>query len=48
MKTRIEVDEMGRHVLIIPEDVIEEFQLDDGDSVDIDFDETTIFVEFPS
>ena len=37
MNLRIEVDEMGRHVLILPEDLIEEYQLDDGDSVQAEF-----------
>ena len=46
MKLRIEVDEMGRHVLILPEEVIEEYQLEDGDSctwyIDSDMDHAII------
>lgn len=33
MKSRIEVDEMGRYVLIIPEDLIEDHQIAEGDQV---------------
>ena len=31
---RIEIDEMGRHVIVLSEDVVEEFMIEDGDSVD--------------
>ena len=47
MKTRIEVDEMGRFILILPEDVIEEYMVSDGDSVMLDFtDDTNLLVQF--
>lgn len=37
MTLRIEVDEMGRHILILPDDIVEEFALQDGDTVTADF-----------
>ena len=47
MKTRIEVDEMGRFILILPEDVIEDFMLSEGDVVHLDFPyEGTMEVQF--
>ena len=41
MKTRVEVDEMGRHIIILPEDIVEEWQLEDGDSCTYEIDEMT-------
>lgn len=47
MKARIEVDEMGRHILILPEDVVEDFQVAEGDIVSLDFPEDCLMlVEF--
>lgn len=42
MRLRIEVDEMGRHVLILPETIVEEFSLEDGDFVNAEFPEDEI------
>ena len=41
MKTRVEVDEMGRHIIVLPEEIIEEWQLEDGDTCTYTLDEIT-------
>lgn len=47
MKTRIEVDEMGRHILILPEDIVEEYSLEDGDTVVATISEDgTLYIQF--
>ena len=33
MRTKIEVDEMGRFILLLPDEIIEEYGLDEGDLV---------------
>lgn len=37
MITRIEVDEMGRYILLLPDDVVEDNMLEDGDTVTLEF-----------
>lgn len=46
MKSRIEVDEMGRTILILPEEVIEEFALEDGDTARLELSEDVLVIEF--
>lgn len=46
MKTRIEVDEMGRYILILPEDVIEDYMICEGDSVLLEDAEGILHVHF--
>ena len=36
MKSRVEVNELGEFVLIIPEDVVDAYSIDDGDLIDWD------------
>ena len=48
MKLRIEEDELGRVVLVFPDDLVEEFMLEEGDLLRADFPEEGIMViEFP-
>ena len=43
MKTRIEVDETGRFIIPIPDDIVEELDLDENEPVDwVEFEGTAI------
>ena len=47
MKLRIEIDEMGRTIMILPEDLVEDFQIDKGDIVTAQFpEEQLMLVDF--
>ena len=37
MTVRIEVDEMGRYILLLPDDVVEDNMLEDGDTATLEF-----------
>lgn len=44
MKLRVEVDEMGRTIIILPDDLVEEFSLEHGDALGVDFPEDDLMI----
>ena len=46
MTARIEIDEMGRTILILPEDIVEEFQLEEGDIVSLKQIKDCVLIDF--
>ena len=48
MKLRIEEDELGRVIIVLPDDLVEEFMLEEGDLLHADFpDEGMMEIHFP-
>ena len=44
MKLRVEVDEMGRTIIILPEDLIEDFTIEDGDIIEASLMEDNLLI----
>lgn len=44
MKTRIEINDEGQFYTIIPEDVIMEYELDEGDLIEWDIDDKELII----
>ena len=43
---RVEIDEMGRHVIVLSEDVVEEFMIEEGFYIDYEIRPGAILVKF--
>lgn len=46
MKTRIEVNEEGQFYMLLPEQIVEDYMLDDGDVVEWDDDGELVILTF--
>lgn len=46
MKTRIEVNQEGELYIVLPEDIVEELQLEEGETVTITEDEGELILTF--
>jgi len=47
VKTRIEVNELGEFIVQIPEDIMDEYSLEEGDQILWEIDDGFVAITFP-